>query len=85
MMKRILIPLLASLGLLLVAVPAYASTPLSGWGWSSTIGWVSFNSSDSGAGRRAVQRSDIDDDRRRQQRRYLFRLCLVAEYRLDKL
>ena len=25
-------------------------TPLSGWAWSSNIGWLSFNSSDSGAG-----------------------------------
>jgi hypothetical protein len=30
--------------------PDGAQTCLSGWAWSSTIGWLSFNSSDSGAG-----------------------------------
>lgn len=50
MLKKFLVSLFASASLLLMAAPAYASTPLSGWAWSSTIGWVSFNSADSGAG-----------------------------------
>jgi hypothetical protein len=45
-MKKFLIPFLASAGFLLMAIPAYAAVPLSGYAWSSTIGWLSFNSSD---------------------------------------
>lgn len=48
-MKKFLIPLIASASLLLIAIPAYAA-PLSGYAWSSNIGWISFNSADSGAG-----------------------------------
>jgi hypothetical protein len=45
-MKKFLIPFVASVSLLLVAIPAFAATPLSGYAWSSNIGWLSFNSSD---------------------------------------
>jgi hypothetical protein len=45
-MKKFLIPFIASAGLLLAATTAFAATPLSGYAWSSNIGWLSFNSSD---------------------------------------
>ena len=47
-MKKFLIPFIASAGFLLAAIPAFAATPLSGYAWSSNIGWLSFNSSDGG-------------------------------------
>ena len=39
---------------------AHASEPLSGWGWSSNIGWISFNSSDANTGPNGVNTSDSD-------------------------
>jgi len=46
MNKKFLVPFIASAGLLLAAIPAFAATPLSGYAWSSNIGWISFNPSD---------------------------------------
>ena len=48
MSKKIIISsLFASAMFLLAAIPAYAGTsPLSGYAWSSNIGWISFNSGD---------------------------------------
>ena len=47
MSKKILVSsFLASAMFFLAAIPAYASTSLSGYAWSSNIGWISFNSAD---------------------------------------
>ncbi|MDE2188204.1 MAG: hypothetical protein KGJ35_00540 [Patescibacteria group bacterium] len=50
MLKKILFAFVISAAMLSVASAAQAAAPLSGWAWSSNIGWVSFNSGDSGAG-----------------------------------
>lgn len=48
-MKKYIIA--CALALLVAAPSAFAGTsPVSGWAWSSGIGWISFNSSNAGAG-----------------------------------
>ena len=71
---------LAIIGLLVIlALPqgadASASQNLSGWAWSSTIGWVSFNNTTGGG----------EPWRARVCGRQHERLCLVAEHRMDLL